>query len=67
MQVRGRTERRNVMEWITDNWMILLVPVLVGVMYVFGYGCGRGKDKTCDMPEDAKETEDQHKGHGCCH
>jgi len=65
------------MEWIINNWILLLIPVLFIGMYFFGYGC-------CSHGKDGKHSEkesDHHNGHidscssdesttkkgGCCH
>ena len=65
------------MEWITNNWILLLIVALCIGMYFFGHGCcSHGKHG-----EDSKEGSDLQKGNanacssdgsttkkgGCCH
>ena len=56
------------MEWIINNWILLLIAALCIGMYFFGYGCnahGRhgkhGKDE-CDEHKSTDEGKDKEKG-----
>jgi hypothetical protein len=60
------------MEWITNNWILLLIAALFIGMHFFGYGCGahgkhgeHGKDE-CDEHKSNDEAKDEKKGHDCC-
>jgi hypothetical protein len=47
------------MEWITNNWFLLLIAALFIGMHFFGYGCGaHGKHG-----KHSEEESDHHKGH----
>jgi hypothetical protein len=54
------------MEWIVNNWMLLLIAALCIGMFFFGKGCcAHGKDE-CDEHKPNDEAKDEKKGHGCC-
>jgi len=47
------------MEWITNNWLFLLIAAIFIGMHVFGFGCGaHGKHGKLTGQES-----DHHKGH----
>jgi len=49
------------MEWITNNWILLLIVALFIGMYFFGQGgCAHGKHG-----EDSEEGSDHNKGDAC--
>ena len=58
------------MEWITTNWILLLIAALCIGMYFFGRGCcthgTHGKDE-CDEHKSNDEVKNEEKGGGCCH
>lgn len=63
------------MEWIINNWILLLIAVMCISMHFFGGGHGKhGKHgkKECDeykpqSGEPDNEGKAEKKGHGCCH
>ena len=66
------------MEWITNNWILLLIAALFICMYFFGYGCcSRGKHGKHSGGDSDHNKEDADscssdeckpkKDSGCCH
>jgi hypothetical protein len=65
------------MEWISANWIFLLIAGVFIGMHFLGYGCcghrkhGRNSKEDCkehnpDSKEAATEGETAKKSHGCC-
>jgi hypothetical protein len=63
------------MEWIANNWFILLIIAVFAGMHLFGYGCcGHSKHKKKDGHDDNVGNADvgpdgekpKKAGHGCC-
>lgn len=57
------------MEWIVNNWFIIVLLGLVGAIFIFGRGTGRRQDGD---PHDHQHGTDDAKrsdksSHGCCH
>ena len=66
------------MEWITNNWILLLIVALFLGMHFFGYGCcargkhGKNSEKESDQHKGdtdscSSDESSTKKGGGCCH
>ena len=63
------------MEWIINNWILLLIAVMFIGMYFFGYGCcaqrKHGTEKCDEHKPDSGDPDNEgkaeKKGHSCCH
>jgi type VI protein secretion system component VasF len=55
------------MEWIVNNWILILIASLLVVLFFFGYRTKIGQDETHVAHHEEQAGEKVHKsGHGCC-
>jgi predicted negative regulator of RcsB-dependent stress response len=60
------------MEWMIDNWLLILIPALLGALFFFGYRTNSSHDtgghshagQTHNVPAGKVNKKG---GHSCCH